>query len=745
MTRRALVSFFRLLGLLAGGLAVSLPAHAVAGLHQAVFDVTPEVQAMFRALGNLGEVALAVGLLVAILSGLPRRRGADRLAWQRLAWQRIAAVFWLFGAAAIFFAAIPAMQRASSVGWVAHGLPSSLLLVAVFVLFLVMRRKEGVNRHVDASPADSGFALVASGWIVLLVVLVAVPIACAWSLVWNRSGSGWGGLVAGLESLASARYWSLGCLAGGGACGSAVNSIVLGTVVATLAGTLGAALALFVHRAKASVRRSVAVLACLPMITPPFLVGFGLAQLFGKAGLVSAVLEALFGVTSTRWFFGAYGVAMAQILVFFPLAYFMALHALDSLGRSQIDAAKYLGASDAKVLRSVVFPVLRDPLAVAMLVIFVESLSDVGTPLLIGGKLRVLPSELFYSSSSELAANAMTGVPALLLVAIALAMTALKDYVARRPALPEMETASTEPGRCDLPRTLACLSGAALVATALLLVGIYAAVGVGAFSEGGKVFAPLTLDNFSRGFGFTLAGGFELTGSAWDSLLASLWCALLVAPVGGMAGIFMVWTLRRVGKSSARFVGNLSSYFFSVPSVVIGAGFMLAFGSLGLSDPGAWFMIVLAILIRNLAICLRFGDIAMSRLDRSQLEMSGLLGAGSITTFLRVATPTLRPVFVVCVAYGFIRSMTTLGSVLLLSSAQNQVATTFMIDRIGIGEFGVGMAYGVVLAGCIAAALLGGWLLMVAQRHLPGWGHVVADLKTAIVLAEKNGVRGVAG
>ena len=740
MTRRSLFLFFRFLGLFAGWVAVSLPAHAVAGLHQPVFDVTPEVQAMFLGLGNLGEVALGVGLLVALVSVLPRWRGADRLAWQRFA-----AVFGLFGAAAMFFAAIPAMQHASSVSMVGHGLPSSLLLVAVFVLFLAMRRKEGVQRHVDASRADSGFALVASGWIALLVVLVAVPNACAWSQVWNRGGSGWGGFFAGLEALVSARYWSLGCLAGGGACGSAVNSLVLGMVVATLAGILGAALALFVHRAGSSVRRSVAVLACLPMITPPFLVGFGLAQLFGKAGLVSTVLEVIFGVTSTRWFFGAYGVAMAQILVFFPLAYFMALHALDSLGRAQIDAAKYLGASNADVLRTVVFPVLRDPLAVAMLVIFVESLSDVGNPLVIGGKLRVLPSELFYSSSSELAANAMTGVPALLLVAIALAMTALKDYVARRPALAEMETSSGEPGRCELPRTLSWLSGTVLVVTALLLMGVYAAIGVGAFSEGGKVFAPLTLDNFSRGFGFTLsAGGLELAGSAWDSLLASLWCGMLVALAGGAAGILMVWTLRRVGKPSARFVGNLSSYFFSVPSVVIGAGFMLAFGSLGLSELGAWVMIVLAILIRNLAICMRFGDIAMSRLDRSQLEMSGLLGAGSGTTFLRVATPTLHPVFVVCVAYGFIRSMTTLGAVLLLSSAENQVATTFMIDRIGIGEFGVGMAYGVVLAGCIAAALLGGWLLMQAHRHLPGWGHVMADLKAAIVLAEKNGVRGVA-
>ncbi len=728
--------FFRLLGVLAVWLFIASPANAAAGLHQAVFDVTPEVQAMFRALGTLGKVALGVGLLVGVMSVLPRWHGADRLAWQRFA-----AVFWLFGAAAIFFAALPAMQLAENL-WVAVSMPSLLLLVALLILFLIMSRKDNVQRRAGASRADSGFALVASGWIAFLVVLVAVPIACAWSLVWNRSG---GGGFSGLQGLVSARYWSLGCLAGGGACGSAVNSIVLGVIVASLAGILGVALALFVHRAGPSVRRAVAVLACLPMITPPFLVGFGLAQLFGKAGVVSTVLEALFGLTSTRWFFGGYGVAMAQILVFFPLAYFMALHALDSLGRSQIDAAKYLGASNGDVLRSVVFPVLREPLAVAMLVIFVESLSDVGNPLVIGGKLRVLPSELFYSSSSELAANAMTGVPALLLVIIALAMSALKAYVARRQALPEMEISHGESGRCELPRTLLWSSGALLVVATLLLMGVYGAIGVGAFSVGGKVFAPLSLDNFSRGFGFVLAsGGLELTGSAWDSLLASLWCAFLVAPAGGVAGILMVWALRRVGKPSARFVGSLSSYLLSVPSVVIGAGFMLAFGSLGLSDPGAWFMIVLAILIRNLAICLRFGDIAMSRLDRSQLEMSALLGGGSASTFLRVATPTLRPVFVVSVAYGFIRSMTTLGSVLLLSSAENQVATTFMIDRIGIGEFGVGMAYGVVLAGCIAAVLVVGGLLMSAYRHLPGWGNVMADLKAAVVLAEKNGVRGVA-
>ena len=86
--------------------------------------------------------------------------------------------------------------------------------------------------------------------------------------------------------------------------------------------------------------------------------------------------------------------------------------------------------------------------------------------------------------------------------------------------------------------------------------------------------------------------------------------------------------------------------------------------------------------------------------------------------------------------------MTMLGSVLLLSSAENQVATTYMIDRIGIGDFGVGMAYGVVLAACIVVVLFAGWRLVERQQRVPGWGGVLSDLKSAVVLVQKDGLRG---
>ena len=710
-----------------------LPRLALAsnGLHQVVSEADAGMLARFDGLWTIGVFAALLGGLLLIARASVIRSGSVQPTIGV-----VGALLGCFGAAAMFFSFLPGIAISSAADlWL---LSAPLALMLVFLLALV----SALGRSAPNAwlPRRPGRALSAALWLALLTLSIGVPIACAWAMVWNRGSASW----SGIGHLFASRYWSLGCLSGSGACGSAINSIVLGVAVAALAGLLGSALAFYVQRAAAgsTLRKWVAIVVCLPMITPPFLVGLGLAQIFGQTGVASIVLEASFGIARSRWFFGAYGVMMAQVLVFFPLVYFLVLNALDSLGRTQIDTARLLGASDLDVLRTVSLPAVRDSLAVALLVVFVEALSDVGNPLIIGGKLRVLSTELFYSSSMDISAGEMTGVPALLLTAIALLMTAFKErFTARRfgDDAAALGSAEVDSASVELPPALRWLLGIVLAATVAILTTVYAVIGVGAFCDGGVVAGSFTLENFARGFGFAFADGhLLLTGSAWESLIASFSCAFLVAPIGGVIGMAMVWVLQRGAIQCPRLVESVSTYLLSVPSVVVGAGFLLAFGYIGLSNQGAWLLILLAMLIRNLAVCMRFGGVALRRVDRSQSEISGLLGAGSLTTFFRVIAPLLRSTFIVCVAYGFVRSLTMLGSVLLLSSADNQVATTYMIDRIGIGEYGVGMAYGVVLAGSIGVVLGAGWLFVSIRKGAAGLAMAIGDLKAAVVLVQKN-------
>lgn len=733
--KREVLALWRVVALGSFSMAAAGPAFALSpGALQAKDS---DLLTAFAGLWGIGEVAFVIAVLlwaVPVFSTLQ--------AGVRTSIRVGAASLGIFGSASMLFSALATRTWPSASH---HDFLVPMVLAAAALAALVASLGTPENtlaRTLARERRPWRAALAAAFWVTALIVFIGVPVAGAWSLVWHRTGTAMPNMSAGIASLLASRYWSLGCLSGNGGCGSAVNSIGLGVIVSTLAGALGLSLALFVHRSNRKLRKWVAVLVCLPMITPPFLVGLGLAQLFGQAGIVTIVLEATLGITRSRWFFGGYGVMMAQVLVFFPLAYFLLLNALDSLGREQIDAAKFLGASDTDVLRTVILPALRDPLAVAMLVVFVETLSDIGNPLVIGGKLRVLATELFYSSSTEIASGEMTGVPALLLVGIALTMAVVKEYLARHrwrgnTTLPE----SRERCRYELPAPLRGIFGALLTLCVLTLVAIYVLLVVGAFSEGGIADRSFTLENFVRGFGVLVAqDGVHLTGSGWDSLIASLSCAFLIAPLGGVIGMAMVWVLQRGGLRGARTIESISSYILSVPSVVIGAGFLLAFGRFGLTSVGAWTLILLAMLLRNLAVCMRFGGVALRRMDSAQIEMSGLFGAGALTTFAKVVAPTLRSTFVVSVAYGFVRSMTMLGSVLLLSSAENQVATTYMIDRIGIGEFGVGMAYGVVLAACIGTVLAIGWMVASARRTVPGLGAALSDLKAAVVLAQKDGL-----
>ena len=715
-----------------------LPALAAAsGLHQPTLDRLPEMQAAFHTLAEAGRMAVVAGFICWFVPWLLRCAPATQALWRVTG-----AMLWVFGAAAALFGALPLLWRLPQDGTLAQIWPLGFFLLSLLALAATLDASDALRNLQLTTRTRAVFALMTSLWLAGLIVFVAAPIAYAGSLAWGRGS----GVSSAADHLLGDRYWHLGCLSGRGACGAAVNSLALGIAASGLAGVLGAALALFVHQSSRRIRRGMTLLACLPMLTPPFLIGFGLAQLFGKAGLFSVAVESLFSIVATRWFFGPWGVLFAQTLVFFPLAYFMVLGALDALGRAEIDAARFLGASAGDVLRSVVWPTLRDPLAAAALVIFIDTLSDVGNPLLIGGKLRVLATELFHGCSGELSSGETAVVPGLLLAAITLAMTLLKGYLVGRKRPGGNLPAAAEHGRCELPTPLRWACGSLLALTVVLLALVYLMIFIGAFSEGGKIGASFTLDNFTRGFGVeAVQGALHFSGSAWESLFASLLCACLVAPVGSLLGMVMVWVLGRVGAPASRLVNGLSSGLLSVPSVVVGAGFVLVFGGQGLSQGGVWALILLAMLIRNLAVCLRFGGVALRRVARPQLEISALLGAGSLTTFRRITAPALRPAFLICAAYGFVRSMTMLGSVLLLSSAENQVATTYMIDRIGFGEFGVGMAYGVVLAVCIAAILsLGAWAVACGWGKYPsgGWRAALRDLRTALVMAQQGAGKG---
>ena len=59
--------------------------------------------------------------------------------------------------------------------------------------------------------------------------------------------------------------------------------------------------------------------------------------------------------------------------------------------------------------------------------------------------------------------------------------------------------------------------------------------------------------------------------------------------------------------------------------------------------------------------------------------------------------PLLKPAVVAALVYSFVRAMTTVSAVIFLVSAEYEWATTYIINRVVNGDYGVAIAYSSVL------------------------------------------------
>jgi iron(III) transport system permease protein len=513
-------------------------------------------------------------------------------------------------------------------------------------------------------------------------------------------------LPAFAERLFTTRVWGLDCLAGGGRCGVAWNTLFLALLTAAGTTVLGAMIALLAERAGLRMRKPLNVLALLPMITPPFVVGLGLILLFGRAGLANQLLEWAFGVTPTRWFYGLFGVWLAQLFAFTPIAFMILRGVVQGISPSLEEAAQTLRANPMKTFFSVTLPLMKPGLANAFLVGFIESIADFGNPIVVGGQYSVLSTEIFFAIVGAQYDQGRAASLALVLTVFALAVF----FLQRRALGKASYTTVSGKGDSGVPMALPpavqrWCKGVALPWLAFtLLVYVFAFAG-GFVQTWGRDYTP-TLAHFKTAFDLQWgAQGIVWAGAAWNSLITTVKLAAIAAPACAGIGLLMSWLLARTqfrGQGMFEFGALLA---FAIPGTVLGVSYILAFNVPPFELTGTGLIIVLCFVFRNLPVGVRAGTAAFKQLDRSLDEASTMLRAPTTTTLRRVVLPLLKPALVAALVYSFVRSMTTVSAVIFLVTAENELATTFIIGRVGNGDYGVALAYCTVLIVLMSAAI----------------------------------------
>ena len=529
-----------------------------------------------------------------------------------------------------------------------------------------------------------------------------------------------GALSAGafLERLATAKIWRLDCLTGGGRCGVAWNTLLLALSTATATTALGLAFALVVTRTGFTAKRLLRVLTVLPIITPPFVIGLGLILLFGRSGLLNQLMEWAFAVPPSRWIYGFPGVWLAQTFAFTPVAFLVLIGVVEGVSPSLEEASQTLHAGRWATFARVSLPLMRPGLANAFLIGFIESIADFGNPIVLGGNFGVLSTEIFFSIVGAQLDQGRAATLALLLLAMALGAFLVQRRVLGRRSYVSMSGKGDTGQPAALPTPARRLAFAVALPWACFTLVIYAMALAGGFVETwGRDYTP-TLRHYWKAFSIERGpAGLIWSGAAWNSFWTTLEFASIAAPLTAAIGLLTAWLLVRqrfTGRTAFEFATMLS---FAIPGTVIGVSYILAFNVPPLELTGTGAILVLCLVFRSMPVSVRAGMAAMSQIDPSLDEASWTLGGGSLATLRRVILPLLRPAVVAALVYSFVRAMTTVSAVVFLVTAQYDMATTYIINRVINGDYGVAIAYSSVLIVLMLAAM-GIIQLLVGRRRI---------------------------
>lgn len=346
-----------------------------------------------------------------------------------------------------------------------------------------------------------------------------------------------------------------------------LNTLTMGLLTATGGTLMGFIFAYTVVRCNVPGKKLVHILALVPTVSPPFAIALSAILLFGRNGLITRKLLGITFASGVNDLYGLDGIVFVQVITFFSASYLMLRAMLERLDPSMEEAAHSLGASKLHIFRTVTLPLLIPGLAGSFLLLFVESLADLGNPLFISGNFTVLSSQIFLAVAGEYDYQKASSLAVVLLIPTLIIFLVQRYYVTRRSYV----SVTGKPTGGQIAEKEAWIRWPFIGITytfCVLIMLLYAAIVFGSFCTTWGTDYTLTLDWWV----LMVTRGIE---AIMDTTFLSI-IATPIATLTGMVIAFLVVRKKFSGKDVLDFGSNLGG---AVPGTILGIGFVLAFST----------------------------------------------------------------------------------------------------------------------------------------------------------------------
>ena len=478
-----------------------------------------------------------------------------------------------------------------------------------------------------------------------------------------------------------------------------LNSLSVAATIGILSTLFGLIFALYTTRIAKRTAFIGKLFSILPIVTPPFVVGLGVTLMLGRSGYVTQVLVEYLGFNS-NWLYGFTGIVIAHTLALTPMSFMILEGALKSVHPSIEEASYTLRANRYQTFFNIIFPLLKPALGNSFLVVAIQSLADFSTPLVLGGSFDVISSQIYFFIAGSQLDYASASTLGTLLLLFSLSIFIIQYLWIGNRSYVTVSGKSYRGDVQDLPHLMKSVIIFVLAFWVLFNVVLYGSIFYGSFTVNWGVDYTLTLKHYITLFGQGFSDG------AWPSLIQTVLFSAAAAPITALFGLLIAYiTVRRdfKGKKTLEFLTLLC---FAVPGTVAGVSYILAFNEAPIYITGTGIIIIISMVMRNMPVGMRAAIAGLGQLDKSLDEASLSLKGSSLKTIIFIVLPLLKPALLSALVTSFVRSMTTVSAIVFLVTADTRVATSYILNRVEDGEYGVAIAYGSILIVVMMAIIL---------------------------------------
>lgn len=495
------------------------------------------------------------------------------------------------------------------------------------------------------------------------------------------------------------------------------NSLVVALPTTGLSVLFGTALVLTVNRVDTRLAGVFRVIAYIPLIDPPFVGSIAFIMLFGRNGLIT---HRLLGLETSPY--GWHGIVLLQVLSLSAIAFLLIGSALKTIDLSLEEAARTLGMNESQIFYQVTLKMMIPEITNTALLIFLMSLADFTTPLIIGGSFQTLASGIYLQITGvyNMKLASLTGI--ILLIPCLAAFLAHRHRLRRSHYVSDTGSGSNLrfpalPKGIRLGLILLSASITLLIALKNLFIIIGALV-----NRWGYDYTP-TLKHFQA-----------MLSKDFSPFLNTIRLAVIVGITASLLGVGIAYLVRSRRVKNPDAVDFLTMFPAAVPGILFGIGYLVIFrypmfgiGRFILKD---WPQIVLLgtkailyiiCLARFANVGLRTGYATLEHMDPDLENAAFTLGASPFYTFRNIMLPVMKDAFFSAFFKNLSTAMTTLGAIIFLILPSNKVAIQLLFQILASSSIGDGAAMAILISVMNVLLLILFQILFYHSRYIERW------------------------